>query len=404
MLRRHAALKAAVLVYALGLLSIGISRDWRLTHEDNGAIYSTMALSHLRLGLAETKAHDVLYNPHDQTKYFYGHHPPGLALSLAAAFYLFDSEAPWTARLVPIFFHLGSIALAMALVGLWFSPAVVILTGFWMATVPMGSFFGRMVGYEPLGLFAVMVQLLAYSSYLRGGGRRRLAVLSGGVLLGGLIDWPPLYFSLSLFGCEALRCLKQKRLSAALLVLGASGLAVFTFDIWHLSYSGGSLAHLRAVVSQDHLVPENLTAARFVLRNFELGRRYYSHASLLAALALAAALCSRRGRLSALVPAAPDLAAIMACCLAAGGTYLVCIAQYSLSHHYSQFYLFPFYLLATATLAEKILAAKPAWLGAIVLIEVLATSAYGLYLRHGTAPAFVAQVVAEHRAKYLAPR
>ena len=43
---------AALLLYAFLLLSIGLTADWRLRHEDNGAMFTTLALSHVRLGLA----------------------------------------------------------------------------------------------------------------------------------------------------------------------------------------------------------------------------------------------------------------------------------------------------------------------------------------------------------------
>ena len=50
-------------LYAFGILAIGLRADWRLRHEDNGAMHTTLALSHLRLGLERTRAHDVSFNP-----------------------------------------------------------------------------------------------------------------------------------------------------------------------------------------------------------------------------------------------------------------------------------------------------------------------------------------------------
>ena len=38
-----------------------------------------------------------------------------------------------------------------------------------MATLPMGAFFGRMVNYEPLCLFAVMLQLDGYAIWRQEG-------------------------------------------------------------------------------------------------------------------------------------------------------------------------------------------------------------------------------------------
>ena len=57
-------LRLALAVYAFGTLSIGLTSDWQLRHEDNGAMHTTFALSHLRLGLAATRAHDVFFTTH----------------------------------------------------------------------------------------------------------------------------------------------------------------------------------------------------------------------------------------------------------------------------------------------------------------------------------------------------
>ena len=76
---------AALLVYACLLLSIGLTADWRLRHEDNGAMHTTLALSHQRLGLRETRAHDVFVDRFTGDRIVYGHHPPGPPLALAAA-------------------------------------------------------------------------------------------------------------------------------------------------------------------------------------------------------------------------------------------------------------------------------------------------------------------------------
>jgi hypothetical protein len=42
-------------LYAAAVLTIGLRADWRLRHEDNGAMHTTFALSHLRLGLERTR-------------------------------------------------------------------------------------------------------------------------------------------------------------------------------------------------------------------------------------------------------------------------------------------------------------------------------------------------------------
>ena len=148
--------------YAFGILSIGLTADWRLRHEDNGAMHTTLALSHLRLGLAQTRAHDVFFDPHAGRVSPYGHHPPATALLLAGAFALTGSDTPAVARLTVIAFHLGSVLLVATVLAGFFNARRALSGGFVMATLPMSGYFGRMVNYEPLCLFAVLVQFYAY--------------------------------------------------------------------------------------------------------------------------------------------------------------------------------------------------------------------------------------------------
>ena len=178
-------LGGALFLYAFALLSSGLNKNWRLRHENQGATYSSQALAHRHLGLAETRGHDFFYNPHTGKKTAYGHHPPGLGLVLAGAFTMLGSQAPWAARSVPILFHLGSLALLLLLMRFFLERRSVLLGGLLMATLPESAFYGRMVGYEPLGLFCVRLQLYAYSAYRLQGGRGFLALLALAVILGG---------------------------------------------------------------------------------------------------------------------------------------------------------------------------------------------------------------------------
>ena len=186
---------AALGCYAIAVLSIGLTRDWRLRHEDNGALHTTLALSHVQLGLAETRAHAVFYRPDTSQTRLYGHHPPAPSLILAGAFALTGSTAPWAARCVAMAFHLGSLMVLLVLLSRHFSTGVVWLGGWLMATLPMSAYFGRMMNYEPLCLFAVMLQLAGYAAFQHRGSKRGLALLVAAICLGGLIDWGSFFFT-----------------------------------------------------------------------------------------------------------------------------------------------------------------------------------------------------------------
>lgn len=109
--------RLVLIAYAFAILSIGLTADWRLRHEDNGAMHTTLALSHLQLGLAESRAHDLFVNAHTGERTPYGHHPPATALTLAAAFALTGTDTPAVTRLTVIAFHIGSVLLSTAILG-----------------------------------------------------------------------------------------------------------------------------------------------------------------------------------------------------------------------------------------------------------------------------------------------
>ena len=185
----------ALLVYAFALLSIGLTRDWALLHEDNGALHTTFALSHLRLGLARTRAHDYFFEPKSGLEGRDGAHPPGPGLALAGAFTLSGSDTPGVARLTGIGFQLGTVACTVLLAWRLFDAPTALAGGALMATLPMAAFVGRMVSYEPFCLFAVMLQMTGYVLWRQGATRRGLAAMTAGIGLGGLVDWPAFFFA-----------------------------------------------------------------------------------------------------------------------------------------------------------------------------------------------------------------
>ncbi len=186
-------------LYTLALLSLDLTSDWRRLHEDNGAMHTTFALAHLHLGLGETRGHDVYYSPDTETAAPYGHHPPATALLLAAVFSITGSAAPAVTRLTIITFHLATLAMLIRLLCL-VSTRAALYGGFVLATLPMSWYFGRMVNYEPLALCAITLQLSGWVETRRTGSRWGLILLAGGIVLGGLVDWPAFFFAAVIAG------------------------------------------------------------------------------------------------------------------------------------------------------------------------------------------------------------
>jgi 4-amino-4-deoxy-L-arabinose transferase-like glycosyltransferase len=406
---------AALGLYAFAILSIGLTRDWRLIHEDNGAIHTTLALSHVRLGLGTTRAHDLFFEPKTGQASVYGHHPPAVALLLAGAFAATGSDAPWVARMVAIAFHLGSVLLLVQLLSRVVPRGTALVGGLLMATVPMSAFFGRMVNHEPLCLFAVLLQLTGYAAFKRGS-RRGLVRLSIGILLGGLIDWPALFFAAAVTLAETVDGLvsRPRNLWPAAVPL-ASAVAIVLFDLWHLWYAGhGSLALYRDLRSGRAPVEWTaLSPLSFGLSQVEVLRRYDTHAGLVASLAVGVALAVQRSALARKLFDVPDtrlLKRLLAITGGAASAYVLAAPGWAQVHAYWQFYALPFVVLSMALVWEALRRAASGRhaliaraLLAIFVLEVMLTSAGTLHYRHTRPSAYAVRQTAKVRATYLAP-
>ncbi len=405
---------AAILLLAAALLSIGLTEDWRLLHEDNGALFTTLALSHLHLGLAGTRAHDLFVVAATGEHFPYGHHPPGVALLVAGAFAITGSDAPAVARSVAIAFHLGSGLLLLSLLRKVVSTGEALLGTLLFVVLPMSAYFGRMVGYEPFGLFAVLLTMNGWTWHRMEGGRAGLGLLGAGIVFGGLIDWAPLFFAAALGVVEIvdlLRGTSASRSALATIVTAAGG--VLVFDFLHLAVAGhGALGSLAAILARG-AVPgrPGLSIVDFVLGQIEGFRRYFTHAGLLSALLVAAALFWPRGKLAASLRLADPVARrLLAATGGAALTYVVAAPRWAEIHAYWKFYALPFTVLAMTRVAAAIgrgmTRRRPLAFAIAFLLgsEVLVTSAYMLHLRHTRVGEYAVAETAKLRRDFLRPQ
>lgn len=412
---REGAALVLLVLYALALLTIGISRDWRLVHEDNGAIQTTFALSHLKLGLAGTRAHDVFFNPRTGKASAYGHHPPGTALLVAAGFSLARSTEPWAARATVILFHVGSLLFLFQLLRFFLSFGVALCGALVAATLPMSSFFGRMVNYEPFCLFAVLLLLTSWVVWRRDRSTVALAGAVLGIVVGGLIDWAMFFFAFAIFAVEVRDAARRRprTFGSAALLLAAIA-SVFLWDVWHLWYaSRGSLSTLREVLPGSG-ASHAFWPSRFLSGQLENFRRYYSHAGAGAVLLVIACLVAPHRPLSQQlfdVKEAFLLERLLVVLVAAPALYVFCAPWWAGHHHYWQFYFLPFVVFSMA-LVGRLLWRKSEQTGLaryrvalfVAALEVLITSTYILVTRHTTPGDFAIRKTAALRAEYLAPR
>jgi 4-amino-4-deoxy-L-arabinose transferase-like glycosyltransferase len=213
-------------------------------------MHTTLALSHLALGLATTRAHDVFYDPEPGVAAPYGHHPPALALLVAAFFALTGSATPAVARLVVIACHLGSLILLMGILEHLVSRGAAGLGGLAFATLPMSAYFGRMVNYEPVCLFGVMLALGGWLALRRDGPPNGRARLIGGFAFGGLVDWAAFFFAGALVLAEVPDAWRGRRGSRLVVIsVSATAALIMALNLWHLWWANrGSLAPLWEVV------------------------------------------------------------------------------------------------------------------------------------------------------------
>ncbi len=404
-------------VHATALLSVGIGADWRLQHEDNGALHTTFARAHLDLGLARTGGHDVFYVPRTGDAFFYGHHPPGPSLVLAAAFALAGTDTPAVARTAAIFFHLASLTVFVVLLRVHLPPALALLGGVLFATAPMSAFFGRMVNYEPFCLTGVLLLLLGYALHRSGRSRAGGAVLLAlGILFAGLVDWPAFFVAAALGLTEAIAALRGDRDGWRVFVaIGALATLVLVLDLAHLALASGSLQTLLGVVGDtQHAVVA--TPASLLDAELAHGRRYFGRAALLASALVALTLALRRGPLVATLDAVA-YPRVLARWLAASGlaaaSYVLAAPSWAIVHAYWSFYFLPFVVtslvLVLGALAERAARGGRAGLaaalvGMVMLGDVANTAVRTLVRRHGSPEPFAIERTRELRRDNLPAR
>ncbi|HXO18462.1 MAG TPA: glycosyltransferase family 39 protein [Thermoanaerobaculia bacterium] len=411
--RAYRGLLALAFALSLVLLALGVERDWCLLHEDNGALHTTFALSHLHLGLGATRAHDVFFDPATGERHFYGHHPAAVGLLLALAFRFAGSAVPAVARGTVIVFQLGSLLLAASVLRRLLGRREAVAGAFVLAVLPMGAFFGRMVNYEPLCLFFVLLELLGYVLYREDPARetRALFLLGSGVFLGGLVDWGPLFFAAAIVVVDVAARRREEmrrtpaKAAAIALVSAAAAVAV---DLAHLRWATGSLATLLDVSSRSlHGRPP--TPVEFVASQVEFFRRYLTHAGLIASVAVLTALILSRKPFSRRLLESPDQALLRDVLAIVGGgaaAYVLAAPSWASIHPYWQFYFLPFVVLAIVLAGRSLWTPPNRWrraLCAIFVLEILGTSAYTLHLRHTRVGEYAVKKTAEIRAQNLPP-
>jgi 4-amino-4-deoxy-L-arabinose transferase-like glycosyltransferase len=365
-------------------------------HDDNGRRYSSYARTHLTLGLARTHGHDYFYDPRDGRLVPYGHHPPALGLLLAGWFELVGNDGPRSARTLAALFHLSSAAIVFALLLRQYPGAPGLIGALAFAVVPMSSFFGKLVNFEPFVLPFLIGAVIGYWRWAEDGGSGWPTAALVLVALGTLIDWPIL-LAVPVFAVDAVRRWRRGegaafgRMAAVSCVLGlalAGAMAVYVASPVGLDELG------RAASFRSHLhggYPWWRLAGRLI----DLNRRYYTEPVLVASVAAAVLLVRDAWRDGHLTPHGRLLALF-------GAVGIVPVVGFPTSaryHPYWQFYLLPYATLALAYVLTAIDVHLPRSrrmaVHAAVVVWIVTASGIMLFVRYSRPSGYVARMVRE---------
>ena len=399
---------AALFVLQFALLTIGITRDYQLKHEDNNALHATFARSHLHLGLATTRGQNYFYNPANGSGAFYPNHPPGPGLLLALVYGVTGLDGPAVTRAVAIGSHILATWLFLGLARqLLHRNWEVVLALLVFIVLPESAFFGRMVNHEMLALPGAILLVRGYweAVYGRWPRARWLAAVIGGSAWAAVNGWAG-FFAIGACGLHAgLEVFVRRNVRARLpcAVLACSSAALFALALAQLLWIlGGDLDYLRALWSSRAVGNGGGNLVRRIGRIVELHWRYFGLTSGVALVAVAIRAVRRRP--AAAVDPAQELALIF---LVAGAGYVAAFAHNATMHDYWQFPLLPATALGIVLLVRALLAwtAGRILLRRVVLglaiLDVTVVTAVTLVQRHVKREGYCLRVVDEIRRNNL---
>ena len=391
-----------VIVLQGGLLTIGITQDYRLKHEDNNALHATFARAHLRLGLSTTKGQNYFYSPATESGTFYANHPPGPALVLAAVYGLTGRDGPLVTRATAVSFHLVSTLLFLGLARRVFdNERQAALAGVVFVLLPESSFFGRMMNHEVLVLAAALLLVRAYCEVVSDSRHRGrwLVVLQIASVLAVFSGWAGLF----VVGACALHAaweggVRHNRAAwSGLVSLLVTGAAASAAVLVQLAWVGGGFAHLGALLASRTSAGDQYGMLEWVGRILELHWRYFSLTGI-----LVLGILARRAAGSLRQPAVRESwAEVGLIFLTAGLGYVVVFNLNAARHDYWQFLLLPAsgfgiaYCLHALATVSPVSWSRATRLAVLVLacVEITVTAGFTLAQRHLKTEAYCLETV-----------
>jgi 4-amino-4-deoxy-L-arabinose transferase-like glycosyltransferase len=326
----------------------------------------------------------------------YGHHPPTLGVLLAGWFRLLGDDGPRTARALPACFHVASALLVFAILRRHYPGPPGLVAALTFAVVPMSSYFGKMVNFEPLVLPFVIAAVFSWWEWAETASRRALVASAVSIAAGVLVDWPMLLIPVVLLA-DALRrarCGEGGRFVRAGLALAiGSALIGIAIAAWASAPVGG--AELGRAFSFRSRLHGRYPWWRLAGKLVDYNRRYFTEPVFVASLVAAWLVVFAAWRDGRLAPRDRLLALFGA----VGILPVVAFPTSARYHAYWQFYLVPYATLSVAyvldTLATRMSSAVRRLAYAVVVVGVLVSSGVTLAGRYSRPSGYVARQVRE---------
>ena len=398
-----------VLAVQLAVLTIGITDDYRLKHEDNNALHATFARSHLHLGFETTKAQNYFYTPAAESGTFYANHPPGPGVVLAAVYRLTGHDGPTVTRATAIMFHMLSTVLFLGFAcrvsrDRWdasFATLVFVL-------LPESAFFGRMMNHEvivlPAGILLVWSYWESVHATERAPGWQAVSVVAS--VWAALAGWAGFFVIAAciLHAVWEVVFRQNARGRRSLVLLVVLGSLLFLADVVHLAWVQDEPTHLRDLFASRIGLDADYGAAWRIGRILEVHWRYFSLTGMVA-LAVLAYRGIRDMRMGATTDPLTDVGLIF---FVAGASYIVVFNLNAAQHDYWQFLLLPASAIAIATglrcLYATVQKSRRRVYQALLILacaEVIITAAFTLSQRHMKTEAYCLETVEALRRDVL---
>lgn len=179
----------------LFVITRGIDLPYVGPYAFNFNVYSIIAHNYNQFGMLAVKFTQIS-SPYEKLPIhpeYYLHHPPLISIIESLLFKIFG-EHFWVGRLTVILFAFGSSILVYFIALMLRNRRYALFTFCVYSIIPASSIFGRMIGQEPLVVFFALLTLLFLLLYTKTNRTFYVPLLLLTVILGGLSDWPMVYF------------------------------------------------------------------------------------------------------------------------------------------------------------------------------------------------------------------